>query len=65
MSNSLDSWGNLNLDLDQGFPTWGTRPPGGTWEVSNQWSFGYFCTSGGTQLVLGGTQKQKGWEPLI
>ncbi len=55
----------LFLCLLQGFPTWGTCPPGGTQEVSKQCSLGYICTSGGTQLMLRGTQIQKGWEPLV
>jgi hypothetical protein len=53
------------IGLDQGFPTWGMHPPGGTQEVSIQLYLGYICISGGTQLMLGGTQTQKGWEPLF
>ncbi len=37
----------------------------GTQEVSNQWYLGYICISGGGGLMLRGTQKQKGWEPLL
>jgi hypothetical protein len=51
--------------LVQGFPTWGTRPPGETREVSNEWYLGYIYISWGTQLRLGGTQKQNGWESLV
>jgi hypothetical protein len=53
----------FTYNIEQGFPAWGTRLSGGTWEVFNQWYFGYFCIIVGSQLVLGGTKNQKVGNP--
>ncbi len=48
-----------------GVPNLGDRPPEGTREVPTQWTLGYICISGETQLVLGGLKSKKVGNPCV